>query len=85
MIDENEEVGQGLNIPGKVVDGDHRYKEMVRVNAFMGGVLATNGRAIACKTLVGSVMFAPFSSVTRVFLQRKREAAILVRWEEKSD
>jgi len=35
---ENEEVGHGLNIPGKVVDGDHRCEEMLRMNAFVGCV-----------------------------------------------
>lgn len=42
---EIEEVGHGLNIPGRVVGGDYRCKEMVRVNAFMGGPLG--GCAIA--------------------------------------
>lgn len=37
---ESGEVGHGLNIPGGVVGGDYRCKEMVRVNAFMGGQLA---------------------------------------------
>lgn len=41
---ESEEVGHGLNIPGRVVGGDHRCKERVRVNAFMGGQLANNER-----------------------------------------
>lgn len=40
MKRESEEVGRGLNIPGRVVGGDFRYKEMVRMNAFMGGQLA---------------------------------------------
>lgn len=31
-----EEVGHGLNIPGRAVGGDYRCKEMVRANAFMG-------------------------------------------------
>lgn len=37
---ESEEVGHGLNIPGRVVGGDYRCEEMVRVNAFMDGQLA---------------------------------------------
>lgn len=34
---EKEDVGYGLNIPGRVMDGDYRCEVMVRVNAFMGG------------------------------------------------
>ena len=39
---ENEEVGHGLNIPVKVMDGDHRWDEMVGMNAFMGRQLAVH-------------------------------------------
>lgn len=36
---ESEEVGHGLNIPGRVVGGDYRCKEMAKLNAYMGGQL----------------------------------------------
>lgn len=41
---ESEEVGCGLNIPGRVVGGDYRCKEVVWVNAFMGGWLTVRTR-----------------------------------------
>lgn len=53
---ENEDVGYGLNIPGKVIDEGCRCEMIDRVNAFMGAVgcafmaspwSANNGRAIA--------------------------------------
>lgn len=37
---ESGEAGHGLNIPGRVVGRDYTCKEMVRVNAFMGGLSA---------------------------------------------